>query len=165
MTAPSAAATTAPAPEALLPLQGVLASLSKFEPPFEIDRFGTSFGLHPVRPSGVLEFRFCFKEVPFEARTERRDGRPVLTLRGDLGILPFTIENAARRRRLRTVLAAVRQGSGMRWSVGRDHHIRVTGEIALDLPLTPTAVIAGATALLLRSRLYLELIVSVAGEG
>jgi hypothetical protein len=61
MTAPSAAATAAPAPEALLPLQGVLASLSKFEPPFEIDRFGASFGLHPVRPSGVLEFRFCFK--------------------------------------------------------------------------------------------------------
>lgn len=163
MTAP-AAAPSAPLPWTALPLGGVLASLSKFEPPFEIDRFGASFGLHPVRPSGVIEFRFCFKEIPFEARTERRNGRPVLWLSGDFGILPFTIENAARRRRLRKVLAAVQQDSGMRWGVDHDQHIRVTGEKVLEVPLTPTAVIAGATALLLNSQPYLELIVSVAGE-
>ena len=160
----SASAPAAALPEAQLPLSGVLVSLSKFEPPFEIDRFGASFGLHPARPSGVLKFRFCFKEIPFEARTERRDGRPVLWLSGDLGILPFTIENAARRRRLRRVLAVVQQDSGMRWGVGYDQHIRVTGEKVLEVPLTPTAVIAGATALLLNTRPYLELIVAVASE-
>jgi hypothetical protein len=157
---------TATGPAALpFPPRGALASLGQFEPPFEIDRFGASFGLHPPRPSGVLDFRFCFMEVPFRARTERRNGRPVLSLTGDLGILPYTIENASRRRRLRKVLAAVRTGSGMAWNVDADHHIRVHGEMALDLPLTPTAVIAGATTLLLNSRPYLELIVSVASES
>jgi hypothetical protein len=160
----------APAPPALkpghngpLPLQGVLASLSRFEPPFEIDRFGASFGMG-VRPSGVLEFSFCFKEVPFRGRTERRNERPVLALTGDLGILPFTIENARRRRRLRAVLAAARNSSGMCWEITQNHRIRVSGEADLDLPLTPTAVIAGATTLLMASRPYLELIVSVGGE-
>src|SRR5258708_6583918 len=160
----------APAPPATksghtgpLPLEGVLASLSRFEPPFEIDRFGASFGMG-VRPSGVLEFNFCFHEIPFRVRTERRNERPLLTLTGDLGILPFTIENARRRRRLRTVLAAARHGSGMSWEVTASHRIRVSGEIDLDLPLTPTAVIAGATTLLMASRPYLELIVSVGGE-
>jgi hypothetical protein len=160
----------APAPSALkpghnapLPLHGVLASLSRFEPPFEIDRFGASFGMG-VRPSGVIDFSFCFKEVPFRGRTERRNERPVLTLTGDLGILPFTIENAPRRRRLRTVLAAARHSSGMLWEITQNHRIRVSGEVDLDLPLTPTAVIAGATTLLMASRPYLELIVSVGGE-
>jgi hypothetical protein len=157
----------APAPPALdpgpLPLQNVLAALSRFEPPFEIDRFGASFGMG-VRPSGVLEFSFCFGEVPFQARAERRNERPVLMLTGDLGILPFTIENARRRRRLRTVLAAARHGSGTSWEVTANHRIRVSGEVHLDLPLTPTALIAGATTLLMASRPYLELIVSVGGE-
>jgi hypothetical protein len=160
----------APAPPALnpafngaLPLQNVLASLGRFEPPFEIDRFGASFGMG-VRPSGVLEFSFCFKEVPFRCRTERRNERPLLSLTGDLGILPFTIENARRRRRLRTVLTAARHSSGMSWEITQNHRIRVSGEVDLDLPLTPTAVIAGATTLLMASRPYLELIVSVGGE-
>lgn len=144
---------------------GALASLGRVAPPFEIDRFGASFGLDPARASGVLTFRFCFQEVPFSARTERRDDRPVLRITGDLGTLPFTIENATRRRRLRKVLSAARHASGLRWEITARNLIRATGEIDLGLPLTPTAVIAGATTLLLRSRPYLELIVAVASEA
>lgn len=147
------------------PPEGVVASLGRVAPPFEIDRFGTSFGLDPARPSGVLKFRFCFKEVPFTAQTERRQGRPVLTLTGDLGVLPFSIENARRRRRLRKVLAYARQASGLSWEVTPEQLIRASGEADLGLPLTPTAIIAGATTLLLRSRAYLELIVAVGGES
>ena len=154
----------APGQDATLPLQGVLAAMSRFEPPFEIDRFGASFGMG-VRPSGVLEFNFCFKEIPFRGRTERRNDRPVLSLTGDLGILPFSIENARRRRRLRTVLTSAQHRSGMSWEIMANHRIRATGELYLDLPLTPTAIIAGATTLLMASLPYLELIVSVGGEA
>jgi len=147
------------------PFDGALASLGRLAPPFEIDRFGASFGLGPARASGVLNFRFCFQEVPFTACTERRNDRPVLRLTGDLGHLPYTIENAARRRRLRKVLAATRRASGLHWEITRENLIRASGEIDLGLPLTPTAVIAGATTLLLRSRPYLDLIVGVASES
>ena len=158
-------ASVSPQPTATPLPVSVVASLGRFEPPFEIDRFGASFGIGPARPSGILNFRFCFQEVPFQAHTERRDGRPVLSLTGDLGILPFTIENATRRRRLRKVLSAAKQASGLCWEIGADQCIRVTGEIDLGDTLTPTAVIAGATTLLLKSRPYLDLIIAVASES
>lgn len=156
--APALPAAEGPAP------QGVLASFGRLTPPFDIDGFGASFGLGPARPPGPLKFRFCFNEVPFTAEADRRQGRPVLSLTGDLGILPYSIEAASRRRRLRKVLAAARHASGLSWEVTAEHHIKVAGAIDLGLPLTPMAVIAGATTLLLRSRPYLELIVAVGGE-
>lgn len=147
------------------PAQDVIASLARLAPPLDLDRFGASFGLGPGRSSGPLAFRFCFKEVPFAAQIEQRQDRAALKLAGDLGTLPFSAENPRRRRRLRRVLAAARHAAGVRWEITGDHHIRVAGETLLDLPLTPMAVIAAATALLLLSRPYLELIVAVAGEA
>src|SRR5438067_720695 len=120
----------------------VLASLGRLAGPIEIDRItGAMADLPPPRPSGVLRFRFCFREVPFEARAERRQNRPVLSLTGDLGTLPFSIEHAARRRRLRKVLAAAELFSGLRWEVTPAQTIRASGEIDLGAALTPTAII------------------------
>src|SRR5216684_3017339 len=84
-------------------LAGLIASFGRFMPPFEIDR-GLTPGDAGARPTGVLTFCFGFQDVPFQARAERRDGRPWLTLTGDLGSLPFSIENPRRRRRLLKVL-------------------------------------------------------------
>jgi hypothetical protein len=143
----------------------VLAALSRLAGPIEIDRVeGASTDLPPARPSGVLRFRFCFREVPFEARAERRLHRPILRLTGDLGTLPFSIENPARRRRLRKVLAAAELFSGLRWEVTPAQTIRASGEIDLGTALTPTAIIAGTATLLLQSRPYIDLITTVAGE-
>ena len=82
----------------------------------------------------------------------------------NLGYLPFTIENARRRRRLRLALWAARRATGLRWEVTDTHAIRAHGEIDLRMALTPTAVVAGAVTLLLRSQPYLELITEIAGE-
>jgi hypothetical protein len=160
----SAAALALPAPDEPPP-QDVIASLARLAPPIDLDRFGASFGLGPGRSDGPLCFRFCFKEVPFTGRIEQRPDGAALTLTGDLGTLPFSAESPRRRRRLRMVLAAARRAPGMRWEITGDHHISVAGETLLALPLTPVAVIAAATGLLLRSRLFLELIVGVAGEA
>ena len=146
--------------------QDVIASLARLEPPFEIDRFGLSFAKGAARdPGTLLTFRFSFREVPFEGRARRRDGQPVLSLVGDLGYLPYTIENARRRRRMRVILGRAQRGSGLDWELTRKNLIRVSGEVVLGLPLTPTAMLAGVVTLLLRSRPYLELAVSIAGEG
>jgi hypothetical protein len=146
--------------------QDVIASLARLEPPFEIDRFGLSFIKAAAHgPDTLLTFRFSFREVPFEGRARRRDGQPMLSLVGDLGYLPFTIENARRRRRMRTILEHALRGSGMRWELTSRNQIRISGDIVLGLPLTPTAMLAAVTTLLLRSRPYLELAVSIGGEG
>jgi hypothetical protein len=141
-----------------------LAAIAAAERPIDIDRFGASFGVGLARGAGVLTFRFCFREVPFTASLERRAERPVLRLAGELGHLPYTIENPARRRRLRTALAAARQGSGLDWEITERNVIRASGEIEIGRPLTPPAIVAGATTLLLRSQPYLELIVTLASE-
>ena len=155
---------TAAAPVLPAAAEGALAVIAAAAPPFEIDRFGASFGLGSARASGALTFRFCFREVPFSASTERRADRPVLRLAGDLGYLPYSIENPTRRRRLRKALSAVRHASGLRWEITGRNLIRASGEIDLGRTLTPTALVAGAATLLLRSRPYLELIIAVASE-
>jgi hypothetical protein len=160
----TAAALALPAAD-VPPPQDMIASLAQLAPPLDLDRFGASFGLGPGRSGGPLCFRFCFKEVPFTARIAQQQDGAALSLTGDLGTLPFTAESPRRRRRLRLVLAAARRAPGMAWEITGDHHISVSGETMLALPLTPVAVIAAATGLLLRSRPYLELIVGVAGEA
>jgi len=140
----------------------VIASLGRAGPPWEIDR-----GTAPpagVRAPGPLRFSFGLYDVPFQARAERKAGKPVLTLIGDLGVVPFSIQNPRRRRRLLQVVAAAQRDSSLLWEVTPDHRISLTGEIDLNLPLTPTAVIAAATRLLLRCRPYIELVVGIASE-
>lgn len=142
----------------------LIASLGRVALPFEIDQ-----GIGPerlgARPNGVLAFCFGFQDVPFQARAERRDGRPWLTLVGDLGSLPFSIENPRRRRRLLKVLHGAQAGTTLHWEVDQDHRMRVIGEIELGLPLTPMAVIAGAATLLVHCRPYIDLVVKVANEA
>ncbi|HKW54083.1 MAG TPA: hypothetical protein VJO12_10340 [Stellaceae bacterium] len=143
---------------------GLIASLSGVALPFEIDR-GFAPGDVGARPNGVLTFCFGFQDVPFQARSERRDGRPWLKLVGDLGSLPFSIENPRRRRRLLKVLHGAQAGTTLQWEVDQDHRMRVIGEIELGLPLTPMAVIAGAATLLVHCRPYIDLVVKVASEA
>lgn len=143
---------------------GLIASLGRVALPFEIDQGIGPDGLG-ARPNGVLTFCFGFQDVPFQARAERRDGRPWLTLVGDLGSLPFSIENPRRRRRLLKVLHGAQAGTTLHWEVDQDHRMRVIGEIELGLPLTPMAVIAGAATLLVHCRPYIDLVVKVANEA
>lgn len=142
---------------------GLIASLGSVALPLEIDR-GFGPGDAGPRPTGVLNFCFGFQDVPFQARAERRDGRPWLTLTGDLGSLPFSIEHPRRRRRLLKVLHGAQAGTTLKWEVDQDHRMRVIGEIELGLPLTPMAVIAGAATLLVHCRPYIDLVVKVANE-
>jgi hypothetical protein len=147
------------------PSHAFLAALRDTPMPLELDHIpalsAPGGAAHPAAP---VAFRFCLDEVPFRARAERREGGIAVTLEGELGIMPFTIESAARRRRLRRVVAAASRASGFGWTVDGRQRILITGEMALDQPLTPAAVLTGVVTLLLRLRPYLALAVAVAGE-
>jgi hypothetical protein len=145
-------------------LAGLIASFGRFVPPFEIDG-GLTPGAAGARPTGVLTFCFGFQDVPFQARAERRDGRPWLTLIGDLGSLPFSIEHPRRRRRLLKVLHGAQAGTTLQWEVNPDHRMRVIGDIELGMPLTPMAVVAAAATVVVHCRPYIDLIVRVANEA
>ena len=134
--------------------QGVIASIGSLEVPLELDRVRL-FGRGGRQQ---LSFRFAFLEVPFACIAERQDGRPTLALSGDFGALPYTAEDPERRRTVQAVLAAARRRSGLRWAVTPRQQIEVKGDIALDLPLTPLALVVGTVTLLLRAKPYLELL-------
>ena len=134
--------------------ESIIATLGGFELPLELDR-NDLFGRGGPRP---VAFRFSFREVPFSCAAERRDGRPILTLSGDFGSLPYTAEGPERRRAVQAVLAAARQRSDLDWQVTPQQQIVVRGGISLALPLTPVAMIAGAVTLLLRARPFLDLL-------
>jgi hypothetical protein len=147
------------------PSRAFLVALRQAPMPLELDRIALlSAPEGAPSPAAPVAFRFCLDEVPFRARAERRDGRAAVTLEGELGVMPFTIESAARRRRLQRVVAAASRASGFGWAVDGRQRILVTGETTLDQPLTPAAVLTGIVALLLRLRPYLALVVAVAGE-
>src|SRR5260221_13239067 len=141
-------------------LAGLIASFGRFVPPFEIGR-GLPPGDAGARPAGVLPLCFGSQDVPFQARAERRQGRPWLTLTGDLGSLPFSIENPRRRRRLLKVLNGAQAGTTLNWEVNQDHRMRVIGDIELGLPLTPMAAVAGGATLLGPCRPSIDLIFRV----
>jgi hypothetical protein len=145
------------------PSHAFLAALRDAPMPLELDRIPLLGA--PEGAGAPVAFRFCLDEVPFRARAERRDGRLAVTLEGELGVMPFTIESAARRRRLRRVVVAASRASGFGWTVDGRQRILVTGETLLDQPLTPAAVLTGVVTLLLRLRPYLALVVAVAGEA
>jgi hypothetical protein len=113
-----------------------------------------------------VAFRFAYREVPFACTATRENGRPVLTLTGDFGALPYTAAGPARRQAVQTVVAAAQRRSGLDWHVTPEQQIVMKGGISLAKPLTPVAVIVGAVTVLLRARPYLEVLLdTLAHEG
>jgi hypothetical protein len=132
--------------------RGVVATLGQSKLPLELDR------LHLLGRDGSepLAFRFVFHEVPFSCRAERRGDRAALALTGDFGALPYTAENAERRRSVQEALTTARGNSGLDWDVTAQQQIEVRGDIDLGLPLTPVALVAGAVTLLMRAQPFLD---------
>jgi hypothetical protein len=131
---------------------GVVATLGQSKLPLELDR------LHLLDRDGSepLAFRFVFHEVPFSCKAERQGDRVVLALTGDFGALPYTAENAERRRSVQDALATARRDSGLEWDVTAQQQIEVRGDIDLGLLLTPVALVAGAVTLLMRAQPFLD---------
>jgi hypothetical protein len=140
--------------------RSIIATLGGSGRPLELDR-SEFFGSCSTRP---VAFRFTYREVPFSCIAERKDGRPVLTLIGDFGALPYTAEGPQRRKAVQTVVAHARRCSGLDWQVTLQQEITVRGSISLALPLTPVAMVTGAVTLLLRARPFLELLLETMTE-
>ena len=136
---------------------GVVATLGSCPLPIELSQLH----LFDAGDKEAISFRFAFHDVPFSCTAERREGKPMLALVGDFGALPYTVEGAERRRSVQTILATAKRRSGLDWTVTRNQTIAVAGGIALDLPLTPRALVVGTVALLLRALPYLELLVEI----
>lgn len=141
--------------------QSSIASLIDGKLPAATDWLRPDTGTQDAKP---FTFRFCFNEVPYQATIVRQDQRAILSLSGELGILPFSAESARRRQRLALIIAVAQRHTSLNWAISARQEIIVSGDIEIADRVTPTNALAGAVALILRARPYTDLIVSVSGE-
>jgi hypothetical protein len=94
-----------------------------------------------------MAFRFrCFGRR-FSVEVEPRGGGAVVRLAADAGLVPYTAESPALRRRILAALAA----DAARFEVLPDQRIRLRADMAVAAPLRPARVIAAAAALAISS--------------
>jgi hypothetical protein len=129
--------------------------------PASLTRFD---GADTAGPAQSLVLRFTYRDVPFVARVERRDGVAMLCLTGAVGPLPFSAQAARRRRRALTTLAAAGRAP-LNWRVSMQQEITVDGTIALSEKPSPATMVAGAVQLLLQGERYLSLLLDVLGDA
>jgi hypothetical protein len=106
---------------------------------------------------------FSFEGVPVSVHLRRRGGRGFAAITGELATLPFTAESAERQRRLGMILAAAQRDSAWHWGITPRREMRVTTEIELLRPNSPTGIIAEVIAALFGIREHLALLVQSAG--
>jgi hypothetical protein len=108
-----------------------------------------------------MAFRFrCFGRR-FAAEVEPRDHGAVVRLAADAGVVPYSAESPALRRR---VLAAVAAESAL-FEVLPDQRIRLRTDMRVAAPLRPARVIAAAAALAISSVPALDRIAALFEEG
>lgn len=115
-------------------------------------------GITRLRPKPPLAFRFSWRGLRFEAHGQARGSHMVLELGAELATVPFSAEDPLARARLYQLMARFGDGKDCPLTLTRHSAIRYQGTVAIDLPLTATAVMADTVALLLRARPYVELV-------
>jgi hypothetical protein len=108
-------------------------------------------------PEPPINFRFYWQGIPFAARVDNTEAGLRLRLVGDLGPVPFSVENAPGRDRLLSLVQWGDANGTCRFVVGRRHHLNLLGDARITAPLTGTAIIATATSFLLQARPYIDL--------
>lgn len=132
--------------------------------PPSLDRYGIAETSRADAAGAPIAARFTYRDVPFVAHVEHRDGVAMLCLTGAVGPLPFSAQAARRRRRALTTLAAA-GGVPLTWRVSMQQEITVEGAIALGAKPGPAAVVGGAVRLLLQGDHYLSLLLDVLGDS
>lgn len=123
---------------------------------------GADGGLERCAPDLPLRFGFEWQGTKFDGQVARESDRLILSLSAALAQVPFSGENAGRRRDLLALAAATDDDpSGLALSVSKGGELQLKQQIALgaDTALTATALVSETTAAVLSSAAVLDLIV------
>ena len=102
--------------------------------------------------NGPINFGFRYLDKSFAATVTPGDGQARLTLRGLLGVVPFTAESAPVRAAVLTLLRT-KDASGLgRFELAANHDVLMHGECEIGLPLGAAGIVAGAAEILLAGR-------------
>ena len=103
-----------------------------------------------------LTFGFRWQGVPFSAAVARVNERHVLSVSGNVRMLPYTVEDSDLRRRLLELVARESDRLASRFAITRDQRIACHGTFVLPDPLSRASVIGWIATYLLAFRPQLE---------
>ncbi len=127
-----------------------------------------------VGPDGIpqrhapeaLRFSFDYTGTDFDAHVEPTPEGASLKLDAVLAPLPFSAESRTRRRDCQVIVQASRLGMKHgRLTLDPERRIRLVCELAIGGPVTPTALVAGATRMLIAATPWIALLRRHLGPG
>ena len=111
-----------------------------------------------VQAVAPIAFGFTYAGIAFEALADRSDEQPKLSVRGQVGTLPFSAEGVQRRADVKSIIAASREVQACRLSLDQRHEIWLDADIEVETPMTPTSLIAAAAAVIARCKPWLDML-------
>jgi hypothetical protein len=110
------------------------------------------------RPQFPLSFSFEWYGIAYFARgVEGVDG-PVLQICGSLGPVPYTAESAKERKAVGSILALAPEFLDLRMSLSSENEIVIEGELPLDGSITPSRIVATASAFVASAKPLIEVV-------
>ena len=114
----------------------------------------------PVRHAPeALRFSFDYTGTEFEARVEPTQQGAALKLDAMVAPMPYSAEGRTRRRDCQIIMRASRLGMRHgRLTLDNARRIHLVCELAIDSPVTPTALVAAATRMLIAATPWIALL-------
>ena len=106
-----------------------------------------------------VRFRFAYHELPMEGHIRRGGGGLAVDVSALIGVLPYSLEHAERRRQLAALIVAL-VGLDIGVRIGRHQAILIDETAPLTEPITPQALITALT----RAILDMKPVLGVLGE-
>ena len=111
-----------------------------------------------------MQFSFAHAGTVFECLGTVDAGAMQVAVAADLGPLPFTAESVEARQGMRGVVEAGRNLPGGGFSITARGSIRLDGAFRVESPVSPVALISGATIFVLEAQPYLERLATYLSE-
>jgi len=116
----------------------------------------TQSALADLRPALPMQFTFRWRNRHIIARIVERDERPMLRLVTDLGVVPFSAEDADRRHSLLSLTRPSNTPPLGHYAVTDRQRLMYCAEKALPDQVTGSVVVANVATTLLAARPYLS---------
>ena len=108
-----------------------------------------------------FRFSFRFRDRAFDAEANALGGEVRLRFAADFGVLPFTLEDRARRQEILSLLPELRR-AGLTCEITPAKVIRVGGELSLTGVTAPREILAAIIEQLILSRAALDAMAELA---
>ncbi len=109
-------------------------------------------------PSFPLSFSFKCYGVDFSADGVESDEGPSLRISGNLGPLPYSAESPENRKAIGKILSMAPEFLNLRMSLSNTKEIVVKGELALGGSITPSRIVATASAFVASAKPLIQVI-------